>query len=172
MNKENIMKDAKYWIEKLKLAKHPEGGYFYETYRSSQEIEFSLDEKKITRAASTAIYYLLKGNEVSCFHRIKSDEMWHFYAGSDLTIFILNEDGELVQHKLGNGENSADALFQILIPAGLWFAASVDDPSSFALVGCTVAPGFEFADFELADRKKMIEEYPWHEEVIVSLTKE
>jgi predicted cupin superfamily sugar epimerase len=115
-----------------------------------------------TRSASTAIYYLLCDGAHSAWHRIKSDEVWHFYAGEPLHVHVLDESGVLVTHRLGNALTHRDTVFQAVVPAGLWFAAECADPATFALVGCTVAPGFEFSEFELADVDALKAQYPQH----------
>jgi len=143
-------KNAQYWIEKLKLLPHPEGGYYKEVYRDNnlvkQEalpIEFNGD-----RNFSTAIYYLLEKGDFSCFHRIKSDELWHFYSGGAVNIYHLNEE-KLHTLRLGlNLEKGESPL--CIVPKNTWFAAELQENSEFALMGCTVAPGFDFADFEKA----------------------
>ncbi len=163
---------ANYWIEKLKLIKHPEGGYYKEVYRSDESInQNSLPERfRGTRCLATSIYFLLKGDEFSAFHKIKSDEIWHFHAGTTLTLFIINKEGELLNYMLGaNFENKEQ--FQITIPKESWFAAKVNNPKSFTLVGCTVAPGFDFSDFELAKKDDLIQDFPEHKELIDSLCK-
>ena len=165
------MKNADYWIERLELQPHPEGGYFKETYRSNEVIlEHALPERfKGRRVFSTCIYFLLLPNEYSAFHSIQQDEVWHFYAGSPLTIHIIDQQGHYSALKLGNDFEKGES-FQTVVPAGCWFAASVDNASECALTGCTVAPGFDFADFEMADRKKLIALYPDHREIIERYT--
>ncbi|MEI6084245.1 MAG: cupin domain-containing protein [Verrucomicrobiota bacterium] len=140
------MTTASYWIEKLRLVKHPEGGYYRETYRALLDV-------------STAIYFLLPAGEVSLLHRIKSDEVWHFYAGSPLTIQVLGEAAI---------ELSA-AMPQAVVPGGRWFGATV--AGEFALAGCTVAPGFDFQDFEMGDRTTLLRQFPQHRQLIERLTK-
>jgi predicted cupin superfamily sugar epimerase len=115
-----------------------------------------------TRSASTAIYYLLCDGAHSAWHRIKSDEVWHFYAGEPLHVHVLDESGALVTHRLGNALTHRGTVFQAMVPAGLWFAAECADPATFALVGCTVAPGFEFSEFELANVDALKAQYPQH----------
>jgi predicted cupin superfamily sugar epimerase len=121
------------------------------------------------RAHSTAIYFLLPGDQISALHRIKSDEIWHFYAGTALTLTLVHPDGRLEQPRLGADPGRGEA-FQALVPAGCWYGAAVDDPTSYALVGGTVAPGFDFADFELADRRDLLARFPQHRETILRLT--
>jgi predicted cupin superfamily sugar epimerase len=159
-------------IKHFQLEKHPEGGYFKEVYRSSESIAKSTLPSRFSgdRSFSTAIYFLLETTDFSAFHRIKSDEIWHFYSGSALTIFELTENGKLLKHFLGSDLSNHEN-FQIIIKAGSWFGARLNFPGSFAFVGCTVAPGFDFYDFELADRNSLIKNYPEHKELIISLTK-
>lgn len=166
-----MSKTADYWINKLQLQEHPEGGYFRETYRSDEILDADQlpDRYDTAHSFSTAIYYLLKGNQFSAFHRLKSDEVWHFYAGSSLTIHIISEAGEYAQIKLGDDFN-AEEIFQAVIPAGSWFGATVDDKSSFTLVGCTIAPSFDFSDFELGNREKLLKQFPQHRAIIERLT--
>ncbi len=158
---------AAHWIEQLGLQPHPEGGYFSQTYRAEESIPpLGLPERFAgPRAFSTAIYFLLTGNQFSAFHRIRSDEIWHFYAGSALTLHVIHPDGRFEQIKLVPGQ------FQALAPAGCWFAATVDDTASYTLVGCTVAPGFDDADFELAERSTIIAQFPQHAEILTQLTR-
>ncbi len=153
-------------MQKLGLQKHPEGGYYRETYRSAELIPHQGLPTRFggARALSTAIYFLLPSNEISALHRIKSDEVWHFYTGSQLTIHVINEKGAYTQIKLG------DDCFQAVVRAGWWFGATVDEPQSYALVGCTVAPGFDFADFEMAKRADLLAHYPRHHSIIERLT--
>ncbi|KAA1005066.1 cupin domain-containing protein [Paraburkholderia panacisoli] len=155
-------------IRRFNLKPHPEGGFFSETYRSPQRVVRD-DGSVQNRSASTAIYYLLCDGAHSAWHRIRSDEVWHFYAGEPLHVHVLDEHGTLVTHKLGNTVTHPEAVFQAVVPAGLWFAAECADPAAFALVGCTVAPGFEFSEFELADLDALTAEYPQHAESIARL---
>ncbi len=165
------MKDAAYWIEKLGLAKHPEGGYFRETYRSSETLEKGALPSRYggTRSFATAIYYLLQGHESSSLHRIRSDELWHFYCGASLTIHMIDHEGTYSATRLGNDPEKGEVI-QAVVPEGCWFGATVDDPASYALVGCTVAPGFDFSDFELGKRKELIDRFPEHLVLIEKLT--
>lgn len=160
-----------YWIERLELDPHPEGGYFRETYRSEEDLSAeNLPERYGSgRSLSTAIYFLLRGSQVSRFHRLKSDELWHFHAGSSVTIHLIDPDGSYSQLRLGSDPDRGER-FQRVIPAGCWFGATVDDPDSYTLVGCTVAPGFDFADFEMGDRTTLSTQFPAYREVIERLT--
>jgi uncharacterized protein len=163
------MMNAAFWIEKLRLEAHPEGGFFRETYRSAGLIpgEVLAPDIVTPRNHSTAIYFLLRSTDRSLFHRIKSDELWHFYVGSSLTLYILTAGG-LQTTKLGDAQN--DGAFQVVIPANSWFGALVHTPDSFVLAGCTVAPGFDFSDFEIADRSRLLAEFPQYTNLIEQLT--
>jgi predicted cupin superfamily sugar epimerase len=165
-----MMKPAVYWIGQLHLQAHPEGGFYRETYRSQEFIPYhGLPERfSADRNVSTAIYFLLRSQDRSLFHRIKSDEMWHFYAGSSLSIFVL-KDGELSVMILGNEIEKGQSL-QIVVPANCWFGAKVNETDSYTLAGCTVAPGFDFHDFELADRSFLLKEFPSARSVVEMLT--
>lgn len=151
---------AQDWIDQLGLLPHPEGGFYKETYRSELVNEHD-------RSASTAIYFLLRSQDVSHFHRIDADEVWHFYAGSAITVHVLNADGSYDAHVLGNKDTPN---FQAVVPAGAWFGATVDSPNAYALVGCTVAPGFNFSGFEMATKAALINTYSEHEALIERLT--
>lgn len=166
------MRNAAFWIEKLALARHPEGGYFRETYRSHGNIPESALPMGCegTRCFSTAIYFLLHGDDFSAFHRIKSDELWHFYTGSPLVIHVIDKSGRYHRIKLGDNPDNGET-FQTVVEAGCWFGASLHVPQTFALVGCTVAPGFDFRDFEMGDVKELTRNYPEHAEVIEKLTR-
>ena len=162
-----------YWIKTLDLSPHPEGGYFREMYRSAETIEANHLPKRFngTRTFSTAIYYLLRTEERSRLHRIKSDEIWHFYRGLPLTIHTFGANGSYRAVRLG-GNPGRGEWYQYMVPAGTWFGVTVgSDPDSredFALAGCTVAPGFDFEDFEMAD-ETILQAYPDHDDVIREL---
>ncbi|MBI9037170.1 MAG: cupin domain-containing protein [Bacteroidales bacterium] len=164
-------KSANYFIEKLNLQKHPEGGYFKEIYRSKEIIKPNALPPYFdgNRNISTSIYFLLKSEDFSSFHKIKSDEIWHFYQGSPLTIFLII-NGKIVKLLLGNNLDNGES-FQQIVPKNSWFAACVNCPNSFSLIGCTVAPGFNFNDFEIAKRKELLSNYPSLHEKINKLTK-
>ncbi len=167
-----IRNTAEYWVKKLNLLPHPEGGHFKKNYFSPETLlQKALPERFAgNRQLYSAIYFLLAASDFSCFHRLKADEIWHFYAGNTLQIYSILPNGQLKTDLLGTDlENGAQP--QVLIPAERWFAAQVLDQKSFTLAGCTLAPGFDFADFEMADREKLTREFPQHEEVIVQLTR-
>lgn len=106
------------------------------------------------RNASTAIYYLLLNDEFSAFHLLKSDEIFHFYSGSSLDVHIINSQGDYQLIKLGNNPEENEVL-QLVIPQNSWFAAAVSQPNSYSLIGCTVAPGFDFNDFTLGKKRRL-----------------
>ena len=152
-------------IDKLKLIPHPEGGFYKETYRSDYTI---VNEKKQSRPVSTAIYYLLENDDKSLFHRIQSDELWFFHLGQPLEIIVI-QDGHLVTFILGN-DVKKDEGPQVKIPANTWFAARVKNAKGFSLVSCTVSPGFDFADFNLARREDLVQQFPHLKDVIEKFT--
>lgn len=160
------------WIKQLDLEAHPEGGWFKETYRCQEILTAGQLPERFAHdhCFSTAIYYLLEAPDFSAFHRIRQDELWHFYQGCGLTIHVINDQGDYEAIKLGN-DPALGQSFQAVVNAGDWFAATVDEPDGFALVGCTVAPGFEFVDFELAVADTLSTQYPQHAERIKQLTR-
>ncbi len=164
------MNNVDHWISHLGLFPHPEGGFYKETFRSPEIIKADhLPERyRGDRNLSTAIYFLLRSQDRSVFHRIKSDELWHFYQGSTLLIYVLTAEG-LKIHRLGANINEGDSL-QVLIPANCWFGALVEKPDSYALCGCTVAPGFDFQDFEIAPQDFLLTNFPRHREIIIRLS--
>jgi predicted cupin superfamily sugar epimerase len=166
------MRSADFWIQHLKLEKHPEGGAYVRAYTSALQLKQSTLPKdfKGDRSICTHIYFLLQQNEFSAFHRIQSDELWHFYDGNSLKIYELNKDGSLTEHSLGLEIENEQSPFCV-IKAGNWFAAELLPGSKYALVGCTVAPGFDFAEFELGEHDKLITEYPELKKLIERLTK-
>ena len=163
---------ADYWRQHLQLESHVEGGSFRETYRAKWKFPTSVLPAacKGERNASTGIYFLLEYGDFSAFHRIAADEMWHFYDGYTLTIYEIKPEGSLTIQQLGKHVHVGEQP-QIVISAGSWFASRVEIADGYTLVGCTVAPGFDFADFELADRKELMAAYPAHAEIIESLTR-
>ena len=159
-------------IDQLELQSHPEGGYFKEVYRSEGTInKESLGEDfSGQRNYATSIYFLLTSESFSAFHRIKQDEIWHFYKGSPIKLHIISDDGVYSNTTIGNaietGQNP-----QFVVKAKDWFAAEVLDKNSYALVGCTVAPGFDFNDFELPKRDILISKFPEHRNIITAFTR-
>lgn len=165
------MKNADYYISKLKLEVHPEGGYYNESYRSNGIINKQAlpGIYRGNRCYSTAIYFLLKSNEPSKFHKLSSDELWHFHDGSSVIIYIINKNGELTERKLGLDIEKGEYP-QIIIPAETYFAAKVIKEKKYCLMSCTVAPGFEFDDFKLSKKDELLNKFPEHENIINELT--
>ena len=166
------MNSIKEIISRLDLKPHPEGGYFKESYRSVGMIEESSLDEDYTgkRSYSTCIYFLLTSDAFSAFHRIKQDEIWHFYQGSPIVFHTISESGIHTKTIIGN-DLSRGQVPQWVVKGGTWFGAEVMNENSFSLVGCTVSPGFDFADFELPALQELIQLFPEHEEAIRSLTK-
>lgn len=158
-------------VKQLELLPHPEGGFFKETYRSEQIIsQNALEGFSGDRNFCTSIYFLLTSDNFSAFHRIKQDEIWHFYKGSPLYVHVIYPNGDYVRHEVGMDFEKGQ-LPQLTVPAGCWFASSVKDEEAYSFVGCTVAPGFDFDDFELATYQELTVVYPQHNEVIKTLTR-
>ena len=160
------MDDPAGWRDRLGLEPHPEGGWYAETYTADVTVDATAlpDRYGEERATLTSIYYLLEVGEYSAFHRLASDELWHFYRGDPLTLYLLDDGLETVT--LGVER------FQAVVPHGTWFAAEVtprgECSAGYSLVGCDVSPGFDFADFELAT-PALAEEYPAHRELVSRL---
>ena len=182
--------EAHRWIEALRLVPHPEGGWFRQTYRADRELSADTlaEVDDGMRPLSTAIYYLLADSEVSLLHRLPGDELWHHYAGGGVTLHLLLAAGDRAfeqtiadsyrTFRLG-GDLAAGQEPQVVIPGGCWFGATVDgfdnrdDPAAtnrYALVGCTMAPGFAYEDLELAERSHLCAIFPSHVELITRLT--
>ncbi len=154
---------------------HPEGGFYRETYRAAESVPAAALPERFggERVFSTAIYFLLRGDEFSALHRIRSDELWHFYLGSRLEVVEITPGGELRVTRLGN-DVAAGEVPQAVVAAGHWFGARLGSPrppEAYALVGCTVAPGFDFADFEMAERADLLAACPRHESIIRTMTR-
>lgn len=160
-------------IAKYRLQPHPEGGWYVQTYKSPEMIPVSAlpDRFAGSRSFSTAIYFLLEQGNFSAFHRIKSDECWHFYSGGPLEIFIIQENGSMQTVTLGSSLYEGH-LFQFVVPANCWFASRPAAGSQYCFVGCTVSPGFDFADFELAHALCLSKKYPQHEVLIKKLCRQ
>lgn len=158
-------------INKFNLQPHPEGGYFEETYRSKGEIpnEALSQEYKDSRNYSTAIYFLLTSDQFSAFHKIKQDEIWHFYKGSPIRIHMISAQGVYSNVVVGR-DLSVGQVPQYVIKGGVWFAAEVVEKDSFSFVGCTVSPGFDFQDLDMPRREFLLGKYPELEEVILKFT--
>ena len=166
------MSKVKHLIQQYNLERHPEGGWYKQTYKSSEQIAGEALPGRFggSRAFSTAIYFLLEKGDFSAFHRIKSDECWHFYSGDPLLIYTIQQNGELEIISLGK-DIGREQIFQHVVPANCWFASRPAPGSEYCFAGCTVSPGFEFEDFELADANDLSAIYPQHAAIIKELCK-
>ena len=164
------MMSAADWIRILNLVPHPEGGFYREVYRSAESIPKRALPPRYggPRAFSTSIYFLLRSGQVSRFHRLKSDEVWHFYAGSPLFVHAITDKRSLRLIRMGRDPRKGEVL-QAVVPAGSWFGAEVALRRAYSLVGCTLAPGFDFADFELGRRGDLLARFPRHRAIIERL---
>lgn len=166
------MSDAKEIIDKLNLLPHPEGGFFKETFRSKGSISQNELSNGYSgpRNYSTAIYFLLTSDSFSAFHRIKQDEFWHYYDGAPINVHVIDSDGKYSCTVVGKDLNSGQ-IPQFVVEGGSWFASEVHGNGDFSLVGCTVSPGFDFDDFEMAERDSLILEFPEFTDIIHKLTR-
>lgn len=165
------MYTAENYINELHMSPHPEGGFFKETYRADGIIQHEALPPGYSgaRSYSTGIYFLLDGKQFSALHKIKQDEMWHFYDGGTLLIHMISPDGEYSSIQLGLNISNGEVP-QAVVPGGTYFGSEMASKSDFALVGCTVAPGFDFADFEMPSRETLLEKFPEHKKIIEKLT--
>ncbi len=163
-----IHHEAARLIDSLNLQPHPEGGWYRETWRSVGEVDLP---PLGARSAGTAIYYLLAAGQHSCFHRLAADEVWHLYRGGPVFLHLLEDGSRYRRLELG-GDGGEVTGYQAVVPAGTWFAATLAGPAAFGLTGCTMAPGFHFEDFQLADRRSLLAEFSDHHEIIRRLTPE
>lgn len=158
--------NAEDWITHLDMAAHPEGGYFKQSFVSPEKI--TLATHLAERNLYTSIYFLLRSQDISHFHRLKSDELWYYHAGNAVTVHILDAKGNYRVEKLGldlaGGERP-----QVLVEKGSIFGSTVDAENTFSLVGCMVSPGFDFADFELLRQVELLQLYPEQEQIIQKL---
>ena len=159
-------------VKHLDLSPHPEGGYYKETYRSKGTILEAALPKEFggDRNYATAIYFLIEKDNFSALHKIKSDETWHFYSGDALEVIEINEQGELKITLVGNKIMEGE-IFQYTVKANTWFGSRIKAGGNYSLVGCTVAPGFDFSDFELAERQTLSAQYPQHKVIIQDMTR-
>ncbi|MFJ7850018.1 cupin domain-containing protein [Peribacillus sp. NPDC097206] len=167
------MNDANYYVTKLGMEPHPEGGFYKRTFESEeqtsdQELSVEFEGK---RKLYTSIFFLLGSKDISHLHRLKSDELWYYHAGSPLTIHVIDENGDYKERKLGINLDEGEVP-QVLVPKNSIFGSSVMDEDTFSLVGCMVSPGFEFQDFELFTQEELLSKYPQHREVIMKLAYE
>lgn len=161
------------WISKLGLVPHPEGGYYKRTFESEErtsdkELQVNFEGQ---RKLYTSIYFLLTSNDVSHFHRLKSDELWYYHGGSPLTIHVIHENGEYEEIKLGINLEQGEVP-QALVPKNSIFGSSVMENDVCSLVGCMVSPGFDFQDFELFTQEELLLKYPQHKDIIMKLAYE
>ena len=152
---------AQYWIDHLNLQPHPEGGYYKEIFRSKNEVVRA--GATGLKQACTSIYYLLEGRDFSGFHRLASDELWYFHKGAPLHIHVIDNAGTHTTIELSDADTGS---LQAVITPNTWFAAEIPSATGFALVSCTVAPGFDFAEFEMAKKEEMLVQYPQHEALL------
>jgi hypothetical protein len=156
----------------LGLIAHPEGGSYIQTYKSHETLaKDALDHRyPAARSTGTAIYYLLEPGTFSEMHRLKSDEIFHFYLGDSVEQLQLWPDGSsrtaLIGSDLERGQSP-----QLVVPKNVWQGARLRPGGSFALLGCTVAPGFEFEDYESGTRESLIQQFPLQSELISALTR-
>ena len=161
-----------YIVKELKLIPHPEGGYYKETYRSDSIIKDSCLENAFIgdRNLATCIYFLIEEGNFSALHKIKSDETWHFYYGDALEVIEIDQDGNLLKTNIGSNLLNGET-FQYTVKANNWFGSRVSGSGKFSLVGCSVYPGFDFKDFEMASKHQLTQDYPQHHKIIIELTR-
>lgn len=157
------------WITHLDMAAHPEGGYYKQSFVSTGKVEMATHSAE--RNLYTSIYFLLRSQDISHFHRLKSDELWYFHAGHGLTVHILDAKGNYRAEKLGLDIEAGERP-QVLVEKGSVFGSSVEAENAFSLVGCMVSPGFDFEDFELLLQDELLERYPDQEHIIRKLAYE
>lgn len=162
--------NADYWVNKLELQPHIEGGYFIEYYRSKLKVSRvgNYSEEDI-RTSMTSIYFLLKSGQKSKLHKLKSDELWYYHSGDPLTFVLIDMQGNLTIQKLGKNIDNGESLY-LLFPANHWGGALMEGEDTYSLFSCAVAPGYEYEDMDLADRETLLETYPQHKEIIIKLT--
>lgn len=167
-----MSRSAEYWIRTLSLQPHPEGGCFRETWRSAEHVTADGLPGRFAgpRSLGTSIYYLLRSGERSDLHRLRADEVWHFHDGGGLRLQLITPAGEHVELKLGL-DAAAGETPQVVVPNGSWFAAEPAPGTEWVLVGCSVAPGFEYGDFEMGDREDLLARHPRHHELVSRFTK-
>lgn len=156
------MRSPQYWIDTLALTNHAEGGAFSEIFRSQEK-----DNKGLS--IYTHIYFLLAQGQFSAFHRLQTDELWHFYAGGPLQLHIIEPDGMLHTQTIGHDPANGQA-FCTLVKGQTWFAAEPAPGVEYSLCGCTMAPGFEYSNFELAKTNELVQQYPMHRSLIELLS--
>lgn len=166
-----MSRSAGYWITNLGLTPHPEGGFFREVYRSPESIPSEGLPARYPgpRSFATSIYFLLEWGSPSVLHRLRSDELWFFHEGGPIEIVMIDPAGNLNSRLLGLDRGRGEEP-QAVIPAGTLFGARVSGDNAYSLAGCVVAPGFDFADFELPQREDLLRRHPEHAEIIKEFT--
>lgn len=166
---ENSKNEYDYLIKRYSMIEHPEGGFYVETFRSDINVEVKLNSQDVViRPASTCIYFLIVSGNFSRLHRIKSDEVWHFYLGGPMTVVEIDENG-CRETILGNNIEKGE-IVQYCVKRDTWFGSFPNEGTSYSFVGCSVSPGFVYEDFELASRSKLLEEFPNSRDMIIKLT--
>lgn len=166
-----MSRSADHWIRTLALQPHPEGGHFRETWRSPEQIGAAGLPVRFAgpRALGTSIYFLLRAGERSHLHRLRADEVWHFHDGGGLRLHVITPAGEHVEYRLGL-DAGAEESPQVVVPHDSWFAAEPAPGTEWVLVGCSVAPGFEYGDFEMGEREDLLARHPRHRELVLRFT--
>ncbi len=162
------MNDYKAIIDKLNMMEHPEGGYYRRNWQSLLSGDIKDSSGKVVfpdRKVGSSIIYLLPSSEVTAWHRVSCDEMWHFYGGTTLRMYLLSLSKGLETISLGPNVMK-DEVVQLMVPRNTWFAAELVNENSYALCGCTLTPAFSYTDFELAEQSKLIDEFPKYKDVI------
>lgn len=154
------MRGAVYWIDRLGLQPHPEGGYYREVYRSG-EVTIHPEHSE-ERNLATSIYFLLEGENISHFHELSSDELWYYHDGKGANIHVF-DNGQYQSYELSK---EPEGQLQVLLPAHSEFAAEVIGQDGYVLIGCVVTPGFDFEDFRLLKKAEMLKKYPGYTELI------
>jgi predicted cupin superfamily sugar epimerase len=168
-----LEKTKEYWVKKLDLLHHPEGGFYKQTFKSENMVTIP-GKVETPHSACTDIYYLMGSlviGDFSAWHRLNNlEETWHHHYGNDVIIYIIDSAGNLTENHLGYADK---AQLQIHVPASSWFCAHVnsENPDDYALVSCTVHPGFDFNDFELANRESLSNEFPEYKNIIEKFTR-
>lgn len=161
---------AQILIERFNLKPLPrEGGFFRETYRADKKVDATAAGSQ--KSVSTCIYFLLSKDTFSAFHRLPSDEIWHFYAGDQVELSVISNEGELKVYRLDASLSDGTAP-QVVVQSGCWQGARLTGNGGYALLGCTVAPAFDFSDYEHGDRQKLLQKFPQHSQTIMNLTRE
>lgn len=165
--------DMNYWITKLDLKSHPEGGYYKEVFRSEGKIPKACSHNRFggDRSYVTSVYFLLSHDDFSAFHQLKQDEIWSFHYGSPICVHTIDLDGTYTKYKVGLNIENGETL-QCMVKAGQWFCSNIEEENGYAVVGCVVAPGFDFADFELGHTKELLKKFPQHREIIENFSRE